>query len=86
MSKWIVEPREPQKFDYIDFPDADKTYNIKCPECGVEFSSENSTLGYKYCPYCGTEMEEQEIYCDRNLCTQNEYNGIGCDECIVNKE
>ena len=25
-----------------------------------------------------------KVYCDRNLCTQNEYNGIGCDECIVN--
>ena len=23
--------------------------------------------------------------CDRNICISNEYNGIGCDECIVNK-
>ena len=22
--------------------------------------------------------------CDRNICLSNEYNGIGCDECIVN--
>ena len=24
---------------------------------------------------------ESEVYCDRNLCAQNEYNGIECDEC-----
>lgn len=24
--------------------------------------------------------------CDRNICVSNEYNGIGCDECVVNKE
>lgn len=23
--------------------------------------------------------------CDRNICISNEYNGIGCDECVVNK-
>ena len=23
--------------------------------------------------------------CDRNICLNNEYNGIGCEECIVNK-
>ena len=23
--------------------------------------------------------------CDRNICISNEYNDIGCDECIVNK-
>ena len=23
--------------------------------------------------------------CDRNICVSNEYNGIGCDECVVNK-
>ena len=57
MSKWIVTPREPQPFDYIDFPDADRTYNIKCSECGKEFSSETSTISYKFCPYCCTKME-----------------------------
>lgn len=29
--------------------------------------------------------ELQEKYCDRNICIQNEYNGIGCDECEVTK-
>ncbi len=24
-------------------------------------------------------------YCDRNSCTENEYNGIWCDECEVAK-
>lgn len=24
-------------------------------------------------------------YCDRNICLQNEYNNIGCENCIVNK-
>ena len=38
-------------------------------------------------PYTDKEpSEDDKIYCDRNLCTQNDYNGIGCDECIVNKE
>ena len=27
------------------------------------------------------ERKESDVYCDRNLCAQNEYNGIGCDEC-----
>lgn len=27
------------------------------------------------------ERKERVVYCDRNLCAQNEYNGIGCDEC-----
>ena len=30
--------------------------------------------------------EKDKIYCDRNLCISNEYNNIGCGECIVNKE
>ena len=24
----------------------------------------------------------ETLYCDRNICISNEYNGIGCDECI----
>lgn len=24
-------------------------------------------------------------YCDRNICTKNEYNGVSCDECEVAK-
>ena len=24
---------------------------------------------------------ESVVYCDRNLCTLNEYNGVNCDEC-----
>lgn len=27
----------------------------------------------------------EKSMCDRNICISNEYNGIGCDECIVNK-
>ncbi len=29
--------------------------------------------------------ESDPKYCDRNICTRNEYNGISCDECVVNK-
>lgn len=29
--------------------------------------------------------EQEPKYCDRNICIKNEYNGIECDECIVNK-
>lgn len=33
-----------------------------------------------------TPVKPQEPrYCDRNICTKNEYNGIGCDECEVMK-
>lgn len=23
------------------------------------------------------------VYCDRNICTENEYNGVSCDECWI---
>ena len=32
------------------------------------------------------EEEIDDIGCDRNLCTQNEYNNIDCKDCIVNKK
>ncbi len=28
---------------------------------------------------------QEPKHCDRNICIQNEYNGIGCDECEVTK-
>lgn len=28
---------------------------------------------------------EEAMYCDRNICALNEYNGIGCDDCEVAK-
>ena len=31
------------------------------------------------------ESEQEPKYCDRNICIQNEYNGIGCGECEVTK-
>lgn len=31
------------------------------------------------------EPKADKPMCDRNICLSNEYNGIGCDECIVNK-
>ena len=59
MGKWIVTPREKQPFDYIDFrDDVEETYYITCSECKHQFSSASKTLDYKYCPYCGTEMEQ----------------------------
>ena len=30
-------------------------------------------------------LEQEPKYCDRNICTSNEYNGIGCEECEVTK-
>ena len=33
-----------------------------------------------------TEIEEkQELYCDRNICLRNEYNGIKCKDCEVTR-
>lgn len=26
-------------------------------------------------------VDAKRVYCDRNLCTTNEYNGVDCDEC-----
>lgn len=31
------------------------------------------------------DYEEEPRYCDRNICTNNEYNGISCDECEIAK-
>jgi hypothetical protein len=37
-------------------------------------------------PYKGGEDGNlKPRYCDRNICTRNEYNGISCDECEVAK-
>ena len=36
-------------------------------------------LGYEF----GEKIEPK--YCDRNICIKNEYNGIGCEDCEVNK-
>ena len=35
---------------------------------------------------CVFNDKKHEVSCDRNICVSNEYNGIGCDECVVNKE
>ncbi len=32
-----------------------------------------------------TALEQEQKYCDRNICTSNEYNGIRCEECEVAK-
>ena len=29
--------------------------------------------------------ESQKISCDRDICFKNDANGIGCEECVVNK-
>ncbi len=31
------------------------------------------------------EQREEQLYCDRDICLRNEYNGIGCEECEVTK-
>ena len=31
------------------------------------------------------EQREEPLYCDRDICLRNEYNGIGCEECEVMK-
>lgn len=64
--------------------------DIHCIDCKHHKDEEP---GMVYCPnivggwvsnnfYCGdAERKGSEVYCDRNLCAQNEYNGIECDEC-----
>lgn len=38
-------------------------------------------------PNCPLEEIEDERpttrYCDRNICTRNEYNGVSCDKCEI---
>lgn len=57
----------------------DEDGNMKCSNC------ESGNCFDNYCGHCGAkligERKESDIYCDRNLCAQNEYNGIGCNEC-----
>lgn len=30
-------------------------------------------------------LRDNEQSCDRNICLQNEYNNIGCEDCVVTK-
>ena len=57
----------------------DEDGNMKCS------NGESGNCFDNYCGHCGAkligERKESDIYCDRNLCAQNEYNGIGCNEC-----
>ena len=48
--------------------------NPKCSECGGEPCYENTIFNYKFCPYCGAEME-QVIRLRNNLPTFFEYRG-----------
>lgn len=68
------------------------TYKYKCPKCGETFLAHNQypTVGYTL----GEEIiedkisepeEENKPTCDRNICLQNEYGNIGCEDCVVNK-
>ena len=36
----------------------------------------------EYCDHCTGDKAAEEHGCDRNICTCNGYNGIGCDECV----
>ena len=47
--------------------------------------SEESDDKWDYCPNCDCRMIEPK-WCDRNICIQNEYNGVGCNECNVTKD
>ena len=40
---------------------------------------------YKLLKEALSQEPTEKPMCDRNICISNEYNGIGCDECIVNK-
>ena len=52
-----------------------------CSECGS-----GGGKHFKYYPCCGAKMEgEDKLTCDRNICLKNEYNNIGCEDCVVTK-
>lgn len=34
----------------------------------------------------GKKIEDEKVYCDRNLCFSMEINGLGCEECPVTKQ
>lgn len=57
-------------------------YKDKCPVIKVDKDSPIDDELIK----ASVEFALGELrYCDRNICTENEYNGVSCDECEVAK-
>lgn len=59
---------------------------IRCIKKWIE--KEPYLQTYKTClealEQCQITAESDHPSCDRNICISNEYNSIGCDECICN--
>lgn len=56
----------------------------ECPLLGIDVDEEEGSRDLR-CPLKIEALEQEPKYCDRNICIQNEYNGIGCVECEVTK-
>lgn len=80
--KWLITPMSHMPY---------------CSACDYIFKDIPASIveHFKYCPNCNARMFEPQgkcqvtaefgsPSCDRNICISNEYNGIGCDECICN--
>ena len=53
----------------------------------IQVLSSNNCMKVLKCKFKPIKAEKiYDVGCDRNLCTQNEYNNIGCEDCIVNKK
>ena len=57
-----------------------------CEECPMYVDKDTEYEAHKVLiSALSQEPKADKPMCDRNICLNNEYNGIGCDECIVNK-
>lgn len=56
----------------------------RCSVCCNVWKDEHVSPRWRYCPKCISRIiiPAEEHECDRNICTRNEYNGIGCDKCV----
>lgn len=56
------------------------TRNVMCSLVPIEG---DITKRPEKCPLDEVYEKAEPRYCDRNICTENEYNGISCDTCYI---
>ena len=61
------------------------TCEHKCADCELVLPDIEIFEAYDMAIKALSQEPTEKPMCDRNICISNEYNGIGCDECIVNK-
>ena len=51
------------------------------PICALSANPNEVACDYFY----ANQKSEDKLTCDRNICLNNEYNNIGCEDCVVTK-